>query len=378
MSSELAVCLGTTVLKRGERDNHVDGIAVFSRSLKNAIEDTCPNVTVLSHEFPFFLERRHGAAQKAGQSYPVITAMSLIVGHRHYTERVLGVRADLFHALDHRIPRLDIPVVATVHDAVPLIQRAWVTPHLRSAKNYVFRKTVRWADKVVAASEFAADEIARAFEVSRNRISVVHHGVDSRFSDRSDQEKRCSVLRRHKLRPNFFFVVATLQPRKNLSRLIAAFRKLPAAVRKEHPLVVAGRYGWLSEDVVAALVKLREAGEGKWLGAVADADLPALMQSALAFVFPSLYEGFGLPVLEAFAAGVPVLTSRGSALQEIAGAAALLVDPHNDDEITEGLLALISDKSLREALVKRGMRRATSFSWQKAAREMEMIYRSLA
>jgi glycosyltransferase involved in cell wall biosynthesis len=176
--------------------------------------------------------------------------------------------------------------------------------------------------------------------------------------------------------PAYLLYVGTLQPRKNLSRLIEAFARLAGApafadVQQSDSLrlVLAGRRGWLYDDLVAQVERLGLAGRVFFPGYVADADLPALYSGALAFVFPSLYEGFGLPVLEAGACGVPVITSNTSSLPEVAGDAALLVDPHDVDAIAEAMYRLVTDEALRAELVRRGFENVKRFSWEKCARE---------
>ena len=164
--------------------------------------------------------------------------------------------------------------------------------------------------------------------------------------------------------------VGTLQPRKNLARVIEAFARAAAAPAFAGlQLVLAGKKGWLYDDLFAQVERMGLAGRVLFPGYVDDADLPALLSGALAFVFPSLYEGFGIPVLEAGACGVPVITSNTSSLPEVAGDAALLVDPHDVDAIAEAMTRLVTDEALRAELSRRGLANVQRFSWEKCARE---------
>ncbi|MFQ3661823.1 MAG: glycosyltransferase family 1 protein, partial [Chloroflexaceae bacterium] len=164
----------------------------------------------------------------------------------------------------------------------------------------------------------------------------------------------------------YFLYIGTIQPRKNLTRLIEAFAH---AGPDDALLVIAGRRGWLSEPIVRRVAELGLTNRVRFPGYVPDADLPALLSGALAFVFPSLYEGFGMPVLEAMACGAPVLTSTTSALPEVAGDAALLVDPCDTDAIAAALRRLAADAPLRASLRARGLVRAADFTWERCARK---------
>lgn len=173
-------------------------------------------------------------------------------------------------------------------------------------------------------------------------------------------------LKKYKIEGDYILFVGTLQPRKNIVRLIEAFSTLGP---KLYTLVVVGKPGWLYEEIYEAPKKFKVEDRVKFLDYVPDEDLPALYQNALCFVLPSLYEGFGLPVLEAMHYGCPVVTSNVSSLPEAAGDAAIMVDPESTESIKEGIEKVLGDKSLREKLVKKGYEQVKKFSWEKCARE---------
>ncbi|MFH1154176.1 MAG: glycosyltransferase family 1 protein, partial [Pseudomonadota bacterium] len=178
-------------------------------------------------------------------------------------------------------------------------------------------------------------------------------------------------------RQRYFLHVGMFQPRKNHVNLIRAFQLLPRALRENYSLVMVGNYGWGCGRVVKEVRRMEGEKEARWLQGVDEKDLIALYQGCAAFVFPSLFEGFGFPVLEAFASRVPVITSNTSSLPEVSGDAALLIDPENFREIAEAMSQVVSNNTLREQLVSRGAMRASLFTWEKAAAETLAVYRKL-
>jgi alpha-1,3-rhamnosyl/mannosyltransferase len=179
------------------------------------------------------------------------------------------------------------------------------------------------------------------------------------------------------LKPGFFLFVGTLQPRKNLPRVLTAFQGLPASVRKEHPLIIVGRDGWANEDLLPQLRRLEEQSEGRWLSYLPQADVLALLQTAGALVFASLYEGFGLPVIEAFAAQCPVIASNTTSLPEVTGDAAWAVDPLDVDSIRAAMIDVLSNDSLRAKRIALGLERARQYTWHECARQTLAVYRKV-
>jgi glycosyltransferase involved in cell wall biosynthesis len=269
-------------------------------------------------------------------------------------------------------------VVATLHDAIPLAHPEWANPKHRALKNRVMRTAARWADCIITVSQAMVPIIVEHFRIPLERISVVHNGVDDVWFEPVPSELRAKVRSRHGVAPGFFLTVGTLQPRKNIGRLLEAYRALPNSVRKQHPLVIVGRASWGVNDLIPTLRAAEAAGDVRWLDYVSDEELRALFHSAHAFVFPSLYEGFGLPVLEAFASGIPVVTSNVSSLPEVAGDAALLVDPLDIDALRDGMLRVTEDIALRARLVAAGSLRATQFTWRACAQQVLAVYRTVA
>jgi glycosyltransferase involved in cell wall biosynthesis len=199
---------------------------------------------------------------------------------------------------------------------------------------------------------------------------VVYLGRDETLAPVSDPAALAEVRARYGIVGCYLLYVGTLQPRKNLDRVIEAFARLAGTPAfTDVKLVLAGKRGWLYDDLFAQVKRLGLTGRVIFPGYVADEHLLALLSGAQAFVFPSLYEGFGIPVLEAGACGVPVITSNTSSLPEVAGDAALLVDPHDVDAIAEAMYRLVTDDALRAELARRGLENVKRFSWEKCGRE---------
>jgi glycosyltransferase involved in cell wall biosynthesis len=286
----------------------------------------------------------------------------------------------VFHAPDHHIPRLrGTPVIATVMDIIPLRHPEWVSGRLsRRVMNWLFGRLARDAAHVVTISEFSAADIADGLRIPRERISAIPLGVDPSFFSVADPQQAQAALQRYGLSPGYFLFVGTLQPRKNLGRILQAHRSLPREVRQAHPLVVVGRDGWGNEALAAPLAEAIAEGFCHWLKYVPQPDLPILLRQSRALVYPSLFEGFGLPVVEAFAAGTAVVSANTTSIPEVAADAALLVDPTSLDQLRHAMLTLAQDDALRAELVRRGAERARRFSWETTVQATLAVYRRFA
>ena len=264
-----------------------------------------------------------------------------------------------------------VEIVATVHDlAFRFFPKTFPTAS-RAKLNLLLGMLISKATRIIAVSESTKADILRFYpHVPEAHITVIHHGVNADFfSQEIGEDERDAVLSRYGLAPgSYALYVGAIQPRKNLVRLVAAFEK----TKEKHPemrLVIVGEKAWLSDDIVSRIERSRFAADIVRVGQAPMSELPIWYRSARCFVFPSLYEGFGLPVLEAFASGTPVLTSNISSLPEVGGDAALYVDPYLEDDIAEKLSLLWEDESLRERLIVKGYERVKLFSWDRCAQE---------
>jgi glycosyltransferase involved in cell wall biosynthesis len=229
---------------------------------------------------------------------------------------------------------------------------------------------------VIAVSGSTRDDLVRVFGLDADRVTVVHNGVTEDF--RPAPVAEVEAFRQAKGLPvRFVLFVGTIEPRKNLVRLVEAYAQLPATIRQDTPLVIGGGKGWFYAQVFRRVVDLGLEGSVLFPGFLPMEELPWWYRASSVFVYPSVFEGFGLPVLEALASGTPVITSNTSSLPEVAGDAAILVDPYDTLEITNAMLRMLTDRSEAEAMRELGTVQAAKFSWQRTARETEAVYRSV-
>ncbi len=296
--------------------------------------------------------------------------LGLVIGSNYVPLPLLDVAAgkcDIFHMsniLVRNPPRRALRT-ATLHDMT-----CWVMPELHTPANVkasedFARRVVRKADGLIAVSEWTRQDALRMLGLAPERIEVIHPGVaDSFFSVAA--EEATAARARHNLARPYVLYVGTIEPRKNLDKLLDAWQKLPKAIGEEFELILAGPMGWGNTRVAERVAEMPGV---RYIHYVPEADLAGITAGATAFVYPSLYEGFGFPVAQAMAAGVPVLTSNVSSLPEVTGGAAVLIDPRSPGEIAAGLERLLSSATLREELSRAGRQQAERFRWHACARE---------
>jgi alpha-1,3-rhamnosyl/mannosyltransferase len=262
-------------------------------------------------------------------------------------------------------------------DVIPMLHPEWIKNDLRSLKSWLFNTAVRKADHIITISEHSKQDMVEHLGMAPERISVTPLGVDPIYFERIDPNMRAAVLEKHGINAGFFLFIGTLQPRKNLPRILRAFEQLSPELRKAHPLIIVGRDGWNNEELLPQLQALEERGEGRWLSYLPQSEVMALLQSAEALLFPSLYEGFGLPVIEAFAAQCPVIASNTTSLPEVTGDASWPVDPYDVDSISAAMLDLLANRELRASKIQLGLARARHYTWHECARQTLDVYRKV-
>lgn len=284
---------------------------------------------------------------------------------------------DIFHSPDFTLPPTSrrTRTLLTVHDLSFVRDPESAAPGLRRYLEVVVPRSVARADHILADSLATRDDLVELYGTAPQKISVLYSGVNDTFQPVKNLKALEAVRARYTLRSGpFILAVSSLQPRKNFVRLIQAFAQLP------HPdlnLVIAGGRGWLYDSIFAEVERLKLNGRVIFPGFVADTDLPALYSAARVLAYPSLYEGFGLPMLEAMACGTPVVASTASCLPEVAGDAALLVPPTDVEALAHALDQTLNDENVRAQLIAKGAERVLQFSWEKSARELVEIYRVL-
>jgi len=372
----LRLAFGVSILRQQRLTGQLDGIGRYGEELLSALR-TFPGCSVQEYAHQDIVSAKAPGALDAGHFRRQFLAATSIDRPFDKTSRVLGASADLVHATDHFIPRLrKLPMVATIHDAIPLSRPEWNRYCFRKLKGMLWKRSAQWADRIITVSEDAKKSITQWFGIPSNRIDVTPLGVGTKWFTVSDKEAVSRVRTTHGLEGGYFLFLGVMQPRKNVGRLIEAHRLLPADLRHKAPLVVAGPPGWNCAKEESAL-GFGDGGALRQIGQMPEEDLLPLMQGATALVLPSLHEGFGLPVLEAFAAGTPVIASHAGAIPEVAGEAALLVDPLDVSALAEGMRLVACDRSLAQTLRAKGHERARQFTWQRTAELTADVYRKV-
>lgn len=282
-------------------------------------------------------------------------------------------RVGLLHAAYIAPPVSIVPYVFTLHCSSPFMRPDWFPPAIRRRLLFLIRRGMRHAAQVIAVSQNVKDFAVAHYGTDPARITVVHNGVGAHFR-RVPETEGAPLRARYGLPERYVFCAARFEQRKNLDGALRAF----AHLRRADPnlaLVIAGDMSWERARLTALVGELGLEGAVVLPGYIPNADLPAVYSGALFFAYPSLWEGFGIPVIEAMACGTPVLTSNVTSLPEVAGDAALLVDPASAEEMRAGFLALGTDAGLRARLAERGPVQAAGFSWDRCVAETRAVYR---
>jgi glycosyltransferase involved in cell wall biosynthesis len=356
------------------------GLGRYAGELVRALALQCAG------ELALFYNREHGIEALPGLSG--VPERTVALGYKPWRMLVglgqlagvgfnhLVPGAALFHATEHLLmPLRGVPTVLTVHD---LIFRHLARHHKRLNRwylNLAMPLFCQRATHVIAISECTRQDLVMHYGLPPEKISVIYEAADPRFRAPLPKAIRAAG-RRYGLPERYLLFVGTIEPRKNLNRLLQAFETLWGEGLTDG-LVIVGKRGWLYENFFAALERSPARQAVIFPGFVPDEDLPALYGGAQAMALPSLYEGFGLPVLEAMACGAPVVCSDTSSLPEIAGEAALLVSPTSVDDLTSTLSRVLQDEALRQEMHGAGLKQAARFSWERTARETLAVYRQV-
>jgi glycosyltransferase involved in cell wall biosynthesis len=330
-------------------DRNLSGVGVYSREILHGLAAAHPEANFLFYYRPHRFSRAFAGGLPANAS-------------RRLLWKGWGSPASVFHGLNQRIDSTRYAhTVSTFHDLF-VITGDYSTPDFRRRFTEQARAAADRSDLIIAVSEYTARQVQKLLRIDSGRIRVIAHGV------RRPPETARPIPRE----PMILFVGA-LQRRKNVAALVEAFE----ATALDWRLVLAGSFGFGSEKILGRIEASPRKRHIQVLGYISDAELETLYRRASLFAFPSLDEGFGMPVLEAMARGVPVLTSNSSALPEVSGDAALLVNPTDVDSVRDGLLRLTRDEPLRAVLARKGLARSAEFSWGNAVAETWKVYREL-
>ncbi len=339
---------------------NLSGIGVYSREILHGLARAYPDEEFL------YCYRPHRFAHSYRQPIPSNAFRRLLVG---------TPPGDVFHALNQRLDTRPRRAVCTFHDLFVLTSE-YSTPEFRARFADQARRAAEMSDVIIAVSRFTAGQIEELLGVPADRIRVVHHGVHTSNSAVIGGSDVIPLAKSIDAAPreNLVLFVGAIQKRKNVARLVKAFERLPSSWK----LALAGSVeGYGAVEELSAVETSPRRADIEVLGYVSPEKLESLFARASIFAFPSLDEGFGMPVLEAMAHGVPVITSTNSALPEVAGDAALLVDPVDTQEIGDALLLLAGDEARRSDLARRGLERARGFTWESAVEQTWHVYNQI-
>jgi glycosyltransferase involved in cell wall biosynthesis len=305
--------------------------------------------------------------------------------HLRFQFLVRSLGADVFHVPHRAVPYfLPGPYVVTVHDLDQIIFREAFGSRLRAeARFQILRHGLRRARRILTVSEATRRDVVNLLGLPADRIEVIPNAIDDEFTQTVGEQELLRTLERYQVDYPFLLYAGSIQPQKNLPRLVEAFAVVQAEL-EQHPryaglrLIIIGDAVDAHPDLRRSVIRSRMQQRVRFLGFVPIETLRVFYRSAAAFVFPSLYEGFGLPPLEAMAQGTPVVTSNTSSLPEVVGDAAVLVNPENVFDIARGIKQALIDEELRRELVARGRRQASLFSWDRAADRVLEVYRQAA
>lgn len=356
-------------------------IAYRRGGITNYIRHLLPALAALDPDTDYRV-LRHRKDRTRGEAGPNLRRVTVWTPCHHRLERwVLGVemapwRLDLLHSPDFIPPAFGARhFVITVHDLNFLYYPQFLTADSRRYYNDQIAWAVAHADHILAVSEATRADLIRLLGVPPEKVTTVYEGVSPAFRSLPPDETR-NTLSRYGLTPGYLLFVGTLEPRKNLPGLLTAYRILLDRGETRAPLVVVGGKGWLYEEIYRRVAALRLENTVRFIHDVPDEDLPAFYNGAALLVMPSFYEGFGLPALEAQACGTPVVISDRGSLPEVAGAAAVTVNPDDPEDIAAGMARVLGDPSLQATLRAAGPAHAARFTWEQTARGVLTVYRN--
>lgn len=359
-----------------------DGISRYPVNLMEHMQKVAPEnlYSFLSYNRP------HEKLKKSNISFIKSPHMPLQVWFLLVaTSNLLNIPLDSFLRLKNydiclftgtTLPRLRIPSVMVVYDLIPLFFPQFFLTRLSSYYRIMFPLCIRRADAVIAISNCTKRDILKRIPIEEGKIHVIYPGISEYFRIMEDHSQINLVKSKYNTGKNYIFFTATIEPRKNLVGLIRAFILLCKGGNATHKLVVVGRRGWRYEEVFKIVDGLDSAAKNRivFTGSIPDNDLLCLYNGADVFVYPSFYEGFGLPPLEAMACGCPVVVSNAASLPEACGDAAYYIDPHNVNSIVEGINKVITDEGLKQELIQKGLKQVKMFNWDKTAKQFLSVF----
>ncbi|KAA3617965.1 MAG: glycosyltransferase family 1 protein [Calditrichaeota bacterium] len=309
--------------------------------------------------------------KKIVKGHPLLWKQFLVPLHQ------LIDKPDVFFVPSYSTPIFNpIPTVVTIHDLIFTKFPEWTDRKQRWRFKNIVTRSAKYASKIIAVSESTRKDIINLTDVKSEKVEVVYEGIDSKFEVLS-KSRAIKLIKNLDIQSDFILYVGSMHPRRNLHRLLHAFKGILHKGMNNYKLMLCGLNLYTKSDVNNWIDELGLKDYVRILGYVTEEELLGLYNMATVFVYPSLYEGFGLPILESMACGTPVLTSNVSAIPEVAADAALLVDPYSIDELSSGLQSLLKSEKLRKEFIERGHARKQLFSWENTAKQTSEILKSV-
>jgi len=369
----MKIAYGITALEKSAINGGLDGIGIYTSSVLTELK-----MINFGKIYPYsFANKGLGQDTTSLGSFKKQLIQSCLINKNFGSEQLIKPDINLFHATDHYIPKFSkIPVVATVHDVIPFTNPEWFTKPQR-IYHQLLKKSIFWATHIITVSEFSKQEICRVLGINKDKISVVYNGYDPDWLKISTVAEINKIKQKYQLIKPYIVFVGTIQKRKNLNVLLNAINLLPSSISNSFDLIVIGKPSNHDKEAVNSLNKMVAENKARWLNYVNSHDLKIIVKSAECLVFPSLAEGFGLPIVEALAAGTPVIASNTSATPEIVGGSAILFPSNSSESLCTALMELLTKPELREKLVIAGKKRALDFSWKASAERTQTIYENV-
>lgn len=285
---------------------------------------------------------------------------------------------DIYHSFEANIPPSGSKInIITVHDLAYKIDSDFYPIKYSEKDEIEFQKVLDKADAIVSVSHNTKVDLIKFYNVDDEKIHVIYNGVDDKYKQIVNNDIKNSIKKKYNLPDDFLLFVGTVEPRKNIERLLDAYLKLDDELREKYPLVIVGKNGWISDKLLKKIEQLRIENKIIRLGYVDFEDLPVIYKLASVFVYLSLYEGFGMPILEAMSSGLPVIASNNSSLGELFNNYALTCNPYSEDEIFNTLNRLLNDKELLASYRELSLKRSEGFSWDNTAKAISKLHNSL-
>lgn len=355
--------------------DRLEGVGIVTDEVMSRIARSHPE-----DQFDYYFDRKyhqrfvHNTNVTPYWKHPV-TRLPVLIRYwlQRVSKKVINQKANVFFSPDGFIPLgMSIPKVSMVHDVAYLRYPEHLQPRIRDFYDTWMPRYLAYTDHIITVSEFSKSEIISGYNIPADKISVVYNGITDTYKPITEDQKTITRDRYAQGRPYFVYLGA-IHPRKNILTLVKAFEQFKSSQTSDHQLVLAGRASWHTEDVFKAIADSQWKDGIHLPGYIPTADATSLVGGAEAMIYPSLYEGFGLPLVEAMACGVPVICSNVSSLPEVAGNAALLFEPNDVGELAHQMKRIAEDESLRKELISLGHERSKYFSWDKAAEQVYEI-----